>query len=804
VRRFLALSVAASAALALVVLSARPADAVTPAPGGPGGASSWTSGEKQGLGTSTTTASKIWYTLGDGTTTEVYYPTVDRPQVQDLQYVVTDGASFTDLERDATTHTTQLVDSLALEYRQIDLAKNGRYRITKTYVTDPDRATLLISTRFEQLAGTAPLALYALFNPSLDGTGAHDSGSTNGSTLIGNDGSSTSALSSSLPFTETSNGYSGTSSDALVQLAKDHALTTKYDTASSGNLVQVGRIPVSTDTTFTLALSFATDAAAALDAITASTTAGFTDRQSAYVSGWHDWLAGLAAAPASVTASPKLTTQYYVALMALRAHEDKTYRGASVASLSMPWGQARSGDGTDHGYRAVWARDLYEVATALQASGDIAGANRALDYLLTVQERADGSLPHNSLVDGSSTGLAGLQNDEIAYPAVLAVQLGRFDGATWAKVRLSAEYLLAHGPATAQERWEEQSGYSPSTVAAEIAGLVSAAAIAEHNGDTSSADRYRATADLWQSSVESWTVTRTGSLGTPHYERIDPVGQPDTGSTVCDTNGAGCADARVLVDGGFLELVRLGVKPATDALIAQSVGLVDATLKVTTPAGPMWHRYNKDGYGEHADGSAFDGTPGGIGRPWPVLAGERGEYELALGHDARPYLVAMADAANRGHLIPEQVWDTADTGHFRAGQPTDSAAPLAWAMAQYVRLAQSITAGHNLDTPTIVSARYSADVTATFTETATTSWGQNIYLVGDVPALGGWGTAKAIRLSSAGYPNWVQRISLPAGAAIQYKFINKAADGSVIWESGINRTATLPASGDVSYSSAWK
>ncbi len=798
------LGVAVCVALSSLVVAAGPAQAGSTAPGAPGGASSWTTGEKQGLGTSTTTGSKIWYTLGTGTTSEVYYPTVDRPQVQDLQYVVTDGSSFTDLERDATVHTVELVDPHALEYRQIDTAKNGLYEITKTYVTDPDRATLLISTRL-QVLGATPLKLYVLFNPSLDGTGSNDTGGSAGNALVGSDGASASALASSADFTETSSGYSGTDSDGLVQLNKDRRLTALYDTASTpGNLVQIGQVPVAADTTFTLALAFGPDRTTAQATASASLAAGFTDRETSYDGGWHTWLSGLSPAPSSVAGSSKLLTQYDVALMALRAHEDKTYRGASVASLSIPWGQAKSGDGTDHGYRAVWARDLYEVATALQAAGDRDGANRALDYLLNVQERADGSLPHNSLVDGSSTGLDGLQNDEIAYPAILALQLSRFDAATWSKVKLSAEYLIAHGPATPQERWEEQSGYSPSTIAAEIAGLVAAAQLASHNSDPTSAGRYLDTADLWQASVESWTVTRTGTLGAAHYERIDKTGEPDTGSDVCDTNGAGCTDARDLVDGGFLELVRLGVKAPADTLIAASVGLVDKTLKVSTPAGPMWRRYNKDGYGEHADGSAYDGKPGGVGRPWPVLAGERGEYELANGHDATPYLTAMANAANSAYLIPEQVWDAADTGRFHAGQPTDSAAPLAWAMAQYVRLAQSISAGHNVDTPTAVASHYAATINATFTENAATSWGQDIYLVGNIPALGGWDTTKAIRLSSADYPNWTQRVSLPAGSAVEYKFINKATDGTVVWESGANRSASLPADGDVTYSSTWK
>jgi glucoamylase len=801
---------AVGAALALVtalaVVPGAPANAlpVKDAPGTPGVAAMWTSGDKVGLGTSATTASTVWYTLGDGTATDVFYPTADRSQVQDLQFVVSDGVAYTSVERDDTDHQVVLVDDHSLEYRQIDTAKDGSYRITKTYITDPDRSTVLVSSRFEQLLGVTPLQLYVLFNPSIGGDGNHNTGSVSGSILLASGGGFASALSSSLPFSRVSNGYSGTASDGYTQLRAAHTLTDLYDTAStSGNIVQTAEVPVGRDTSFTLALGFGTSTAGALSAAAASSSAGFANREALFNGGWHARLAPLPL-PSSVSSDPLLTTQYDVALMGLEAHEDKLHPGAFVASLSTPWGQSRPGDTSVSGYHSVWPRDLYEIATALLAAGDRAAAGRALDFMLNSQERADGTLPHNSHVDGKDTELGGLQLDEVADPAILAAQLGRTDAATWAKIKLSADYVVAHGPWTPQERWEEQAGFSPATIASEIAGLVSAAGIASANGDTGAANTYLDTADLWQASVESWTVTHTGKIATPHYERIDPSGAPDSGANVCDTNGAGCSDARELVDPSFLELVRLGIKPADDPVIAASVGVVDARLKVDTPAGPMWHRYDLDGYGEHADGSPFDGKAGGKGGPWPVLSGERGEYELANGRDAVPYLTAMAKSANAGYMIAEQVWDRTATARFTPGQPTDSAAPLAWAMAQYVRLAQSISAGHNLETPAAVSARYSGAVEATFSVNAPTSWGDSVYVVGDIPALGAWDPNEAIRLSSATYPDWAARVSLPAGAAIQYKFIKKAADGTVTWESGDNRLATLPAAGDVSYGGSWR
>ncbi|WP_440711498.1 glycoside hydrolase family 15 protein [Herbiconiux sp. YIM B11900] len=789
---------------------AAPAQALPPgdAPGAPGVAATWTSGQKQGLGTATSLDSKVWYTLGAGTATEIFYPSIDRPQTTDLQFIVTDGSSRTSVERDDTTHQIVLADPHALEYRQVDTAKDGSYRISKTYITDSSRASVLIATRFEQLSGTTPLHLFVLFNPSIDGNGNDDTGSVSGPasapvlTATGG-GSTTSALASSVPFGSVSNGYSGSASDGFVQLRDAHTLSSRYPTASTpGNVVQTAEIPVARDTTFALGLSFGTSAAAAVSTVQASLSAGFGDREIAYRTGWQSWFSTLKPDPSSVTRDPELQKQYDVALMAMSAHEDKTHRGAFAASLSTPWGQANSG--STPGYHAVWARDLYNTASALLVAGDRAAATRALDYILTVQERADGSIPHNSMADGSSTGLDGLQYDEFAFPAVLAGRLGATDASRWVKIKLTMDYLVSHGPSTPQERWEEQSGYSPSTIAAEIAGLVSAADIARINGDTASAKRYLDTADLWQASIESWTVTHTGTIATPHYERIDPIGQPDTGSVVNDTNGAGSKDARDLIDAGFLELTSLGVKPADDLVVAASVGVVDSTLKTTTPSGPAWYRYNQDGYGEHADGSPFNGTAGGIGRPWPVLTGERGQYEVANGRDGAPYLASMAAAANEGYLIPEQVWDSAALGHFTPGEATDSAAPLAWAMAKYVLLANSISAGRNVETPALVSARYAGAIDTTFTERASTVWGENVFVVGSIPALGNWDPAKAIRLSSAGYPDWSVRVSLPAGTAIEYKFIKVDGAGKVVWESGSNRQNTLPTSGDITYTSSWK
>jgi len=772
-RQSLAAATALVMALATVVL-VPPAVLAAGAPGAPGIASAWTTGAKQGLGTSTTATSKVWYTIGQGITDEVYYPQTDTPDVQDLQYVVTDGASFVDLERDATSHQVALADARSLTYQQVNTATSGRYRITKTYVTDPDRPTLLVQTRFQVLSG-GPLQLYVLYNPSLNNSGMGDTGATVSGQLVASDGPVASALAASTGFSSATNGYSGTASDGYQDLLAHHALTAQFDSAgAAGNLVQLGQVAAGTDTTFTLALAFGASRTEASGNASASLASGWSAVSAAYQSGWHGYLDSLSAPPASVTGTG-LTQQYQVALMALKADEDKTFPGAFVASLTIPWGNAANADSCcTAGYHAVWARDQYQMATALLAAGDAGAANRALDYLFTVQERSDGSYPQNTRLNGTPV-FGSLQMDEVSFPIILDWQLGRFDAASYAKVKASADYLVAHGPSTPEERWEEAGGFSPSTIAAEIAGLVAAADVAQRNGDTTSASRYLATADSWHQQVDGWTFTTAGHLpGGQYYERIDDNGSPNDGHTLCVANGGGCFDERDVVDAGFLDLVRLGVKPPNDVHVTASLPVIDQTIRTHTPEGDLWHRYNHDGYGETAAGAPFTGS--GVGRLWPVLGGERGEYDLASGQSAAAVaaLATMAGSANQGLLIPEQVWDQPNGNGFTLGQGTGSATPLAWSMAQFVRLALSISAGRDVETPAVVAARYVATRTLSVTVPASTDGtGRSVFLAGTLSALGSglpdW-SPNGIPMARMDATHWTVTLTGPAGAQLQYKY----------------------------------
>jgi glucoamylase len=345
-----------------------------------------------------------------------------------------------------------------------------------------------------------------------------------------------------------------------------------------------------------------------------------------------------------------------------------------------------------------------------------------VDFLFGVQQKPDGSFPQNSRLDGTPVW-GGLQLDEVALPIVLAYQLGRTDARTWAGAKKAADFLLGFSqdgftaPWTPAERWENQSGYSPNTIATEIAGLVCAAYLARANGDEASSARYLATADDWQAKVKGWTVTTTGPYSSgPYFLRLTKDGNPNVGTTYnIGDSGPSNVDQRRVVDPSFLDLVRLGVLPANDPAVVNTLGVVDAQLGYATRNGFFWHRASFDGYGEKANGDPWDfGLPDDSlitrGRGWPLLNGERGEYRIAAGDTggARAELATMVRAAGPGLMLPEQVWDLQAPRGTVPGTPTTSATPLTWSHAQFLRLAWDVQAGRVLEQPEVVARRYAA------------------------------------------------------------------------------------------------
>jgi glucoamylase len=690
--------------------------------GHPGMCPTWSPSTLAFLGTANNSTSKVWFTGFDGILGEVFYPSVDKPATVDWQFLVGDARhTWVDEEKRDTTSQVSLNDAHSLAWEIANTAKNGLYQIQKTIFTDPKRNTLVQQVTFIALKGTlGDFNLYTLYHPAIDNEGRATTGYTttyNGKKMLvakNSTSSHASALASSLPFQTgmMSNGFVGHSDgwQDLKGVRADSTMNWTYESASNGNIAQMAMFNLSPyanqkSVTFNLVLGFGnsdTDA----EAVAAETLGDdFSSMLSAYNAQWNTYTDSLNTLGG--TADP----QYYVAAMAIKAATDKA-TGAIVAGLGNPWGNSNYsictpfGIPMQGGYHLAWPRDLYKIASALIVAGDTSTANKALDWLLTTIQQLDGHFLQNAFLDGTPYWNS-VQMDETAFPIILAWKLGRTDVATYTNhVKPAADYIVKNGPVTGQERWEENSGYSPGTIASEIAGLVCAADIARMNGDATSEANYLAKADDWQSRVEAWTFTTTGSIGNGQYfERIDDNGNPNDGHLLSIRNGGGLYDERSIVDSSFLELVRLGVKPWNSTYILSSIAAIDSTIKQTIPGkGDGFFRYNHDGYGETAKGADYTGT--GIGRLWPIFTGERGHFAIASGEKADDYLATMRAFANNSYMIPEQVWDNNAPAGYTPGTPTKSMTPLSWSMAEYITLLASNYHGQVMDRPAIVAQRY--------------------------------------------------------------------------------------------------
>ncbi|WP_328448167.1 glycoside hydrolase family 15 protein [Amycolatopsis sp. NBC_00438] len=715
------LMVSALAGLLVTGLIPATAAAQGTAPGAPGAHPSWLPANKTGFGTAHDRSSNVWFTLQGGQLSEVYYPDLSTPSVRSMDFVVTDGRSFAVADNTARSQQVRRTDDDSLVYEQTITDDQHRWRLRKTYVTDPAATTVLVDVDFQSLTGR-PYQLYAVADPDLTNDGSDDSAARKGDAVTASDATNAAALTAKPAFTKTSVGYAG-ASDGGTQLAKTFKLAT-YDSATKGNVVLTGQTAADGVRTrhVTLALGMGAKASDALGNAQASQRRGFGDITRSYDRGWEQYLRGVSKPPSSLKTDSERDL-YKASMLTLAASEDKHHPGAFIASPSMPWRFGNndpewSPSGT---YHLVWPRDLYQIATGLAAGGDTAAASRAVTYMFGTQQQADGHMPQNSRVDGVPYWTS-VQLDETAFPIVLAQQLGRND--VWPGVRKAADFLLSYkgpdgqaAPWTQQERWEEQDGWSPSTIASVIAGLVCAADIASHNGAPADAARYLAAADKFKADLPKQTITTNGPLSKdPYFVRLTKDGNANAPTTYNLGNSSVTMDQRAVTDAGFLDLVRLGVYRADDPVIVNSVRVTDKEISYTTPTGQFWHRYTKDGYGEQADGSPWDYTfPAEsrttFGRLWPLLAGERGEYELTLGQpsSAARRLRDLGRVSSSAETMPEQVWDenppSGQTG-FPAGTPNTSATPLAWTHAQYVRLAWDVNAGATLETPRVVRCHF--------------------------------------------------------------------------------------------------
>ncbi|MDE1895608.1 MAG: glucan 1,4-alpha-glucosidase [Rhodospirillales bacterium] len=696
------------------------------APGAPGVSPRWTTSAKDGVGTALSPRSAVWFTHSHGILDEIYYPCVDQACTRDCGLIVTDGIAggfFAEEKRDTQTTTRRLADGVPL-FTITNTCNRKRFRIEKRIVADPAHDCVLQHIRLIPEPGVTGLRLFVLLAPHLVNGGAHNTawvGDYKGArNLFASGGRSALALASSAGFLACSTGYVG-ASDGWQILQRHGYLAEIYDRAADGNVALAAEIDATQP--FTLAIGFGRTPEGAAFHAAASLAGGYDQAEAEYAANWHDWQKTLQRLDPLHQTTPH--NYYRVSTSVLRCHESPLFPGGAIASLSIPWG-ASKGDDDLGGYHLVWPRDLVETAGAFLACGALAEARRALDYLRVIQE-ADGHWRQNTWLDGSAYW-GGTQMDETAFPVLLLDLAFRNDAvaerelaAYWPMVKRACAFIICNGPATDQDRWEENAGYTPATIAVEIAALLAAADLAERLGQPETATFLRDTADAWNADIESWIYVSGTELAKTcgvegYYLRIAAEGEHDLsaapvhGRIAVRNRPSGEAEINTdeLVGADSLALVRLGLRSATDPRILDTLRVIDHLTKVELPQGPLWHRYNNDGYGEHNDGRPFDGT--GHGRAWPLLTGERAHYAIAANDmaQAEQLRATIEGSTSEGGLLPEQVWDAPDIPALELfrGHPSGSAMPLVWAHAEYIKLLRSLRDGAIFDLPPQTVQRY--------------------------------------------------------------------------------------------------
>ncbi|GAB4363713.1 MAG: glucan 1,4-alpha-glucosidase [Oricola sp.] len=658
-------------------------------PGRPGIGPTWSSSAKDTVATALGT-SRIWATFGHGIVNEVYWPSTGHPQIRDLGFIVAGPDGWTEVKRANAYSLDTPQPCVPLPHV---VHRGGTFLLDLEFLVHPLRDALLIRYRL-QGDGTR---LYVLVAPHL--SGARDNDAFAGADLLARHGNAALCLSADGGFSRTSAGYAGFS-DGWQDFSRNGAMSWSYPKAEAGNVALTGEVA---DNEGVLALAFADTTDGARTLAHSSLADDYGETRQLFASQWEDWGRALALPDAPA----ELRDEAALSAAVIKMHEDRTYAGAIVASLSVPWGNSHDDPG---GYHLVWTRDTVEAATALITVGRTEEARRTLAYLIGTQA-ADGSWPQNFFPDGRGYW-GGRQLDEVALPILLAAKLagsGAARDAARAMIRKAAGYIARNGPVSPQDRWEENAGASPFTLAVSIAALVAASeAFCGRERDY-----LLSLADSWNECTEEWTYAEGGPYCAEHgvdgyYVRLAPPENEGGlhGAISVRNRAHGAVSADGLVGLEFLYLVRTGLRRADDRRIQNTVRVVDAMLRAETPSGPAYYRYNGDGYGEHDDGSPFDGA--GTGRPWPLLAGERGHYAALAGEDPLPWLDAMMHMTGPGGMMPEQVWDASpvpDLG-LEPGKPSGSAMPLVWAHSEFLKLLATRATGRPAERLDAVEARY--------------------------------------------------------------------------------------------------
>lgn len=696
------------------------------APGWPGIEPRWTSAAKSAVGTAIGDGSRVWFTTSHGILNEIYYPEVDTACLRDAGLLVTADGFFSEEKRDCT-HAVEWLTAGVPAIVMRNSCMKGRYEIHKRICTSPDYDTVLQNIQFTPHQGTlSDYRVTLLLSPHLGNHGAGNTGwigrHKNQPILFASRGPLVMAIACTAPFKQRTATFSGPQ-DAYQDVKASGRISRVYDRAENGNIALAAEIDLSeSDGECTIAISISNDANTAAIHARAALYDSYEKNERRYAKGWREWQAELLDLDEPVDQTkPHL---YRASMAVMKTHMSMNCDGGSIASLSVPWGHTK-GDGELGGYHLVWPRDMVETAGGLLAAGAHHEMRSMLRFLAVTQE-PDGHWPQNMWLNGAPYW-TGMQLDETGFPILLVDHARREKALSdavvaqcWPMVRRAATYLVLHGPATGQDRWEENAGYAPFSMAVAIAALLCAADLADIADEAEFGEHLRDTADAWNANIERFTYASDTALAQQHgvdgcYVRIGSSDIGDranpTGGKVQVKNRAGDVayiDRVALVSVDALALVRFGLRSATDPRIQNTVRVIDAVLKCDTNTGVTWLRYNEDGYGEHADGSAYDGT--GIGRGWPLLTGERAHFEIAAGdfEEAARLAAVMRAQAHAGAMLPEQIWNEADIPEHELfnGEPTGSAMPLVWAHSEYVKVLRSLKEKRVFDCPPQTLARY--------------------------------------------------------------------------------------------------
>ncbi len=652
----------------------RPLELAAPAAAGeafgaPGIAPTWTSSDKDFV-TTALNGSRLWATVGHGVINEVYWPSTGQPQIRDLTFYLVGEDRWIDLKRERRYRLWTPEPGLPA----LTVMHHGEdYQLTLEVLPDPLRDVLLV-----RYSLTGDFSLVVILAPHLGSSGRHNKAWIDDGVGYARGGPFHLCLAASVPLQHLSSGFVG-ASDGWQDLSHHGKLTYAFRSAADGTVAITGQAG---NHHGVLALGFSGSAFGAHTLARTALAADFDALRAAFLQQWSAWGSTLNLPRPNETLGDAVELSAAV----LKMHEDRSFPGAVVASLSVPWGNSTDSLG---GYHLVWPRDATLTAFALLAATQYGDARNILAHLIATQRR-DGRWPQNYFPNGEPYW-TGTQLDEVGLPVLLAAKLAELGEpqlpGTAQMVRAAVEYIARSGPVSEQDRWEENPGVNPFTLAVAIAALIAAAPW------LSAEEReYAVTlADDWNERLESWCYVEETPLARQHgvhgyYIRIAPPYQSGSCQVPLRNRHGKQIPLTELLSMDFSYLVRLGLRSALDPRIQDTIRVVEQVLRVDTPSGALYHRYNGDGYGERADGHAFDGE--GIGRAWPLLVGERGHLALQSGEDPLSYLQTMWHTASAGGMLPEQVWDAAPIARLELlpGRPAGSAMPLVWAHAEFLKL----------------------------------------------------------------------------------------------------------------------